>query len=111
MSLLSTLGKIGHALKVGVNDVAPFATVAASFVPGGNLVAHTVLNAMATAEQLLNSTGDGPVRKDIVLKVVNQIHPGLDQTQLGNSIDGIVSAFKMVEDAINKIPEVKPVVH
>jgi hypothetical protein len=104
MSWLTTLG---HYLKVGITDAANLAAPImplVSLIPGVGTIAATVFGGITAVEQLISPAGSGAAKKATVLQIVNAVHPGLNQTVLGDSIDAIVSALNALETALAKVP-------
>lgn len=96
MSFLSVLKSIGHV----VSYAAPFSPII-SAVPVVGTVASTAINAITAVEQ---TGATGTAKKAAVTSLVNSVHPGLDQTNLNEAIDGIVAGFNLIEQALGKLP-------
>lgn len=95
MSFKSVLSKIGHVVMIGERTVAPLAP-AIEAVPVVGTVFGIAFNAIALAEQLFSSANSGAKKKDLVVTVVNAVHPGLDQDKLGADIDALVAILNLM---------------
>jgi hypothetical protein len=102
MSFLSILKSIGHAAQTVVADVAPFAPVIGA-IPTVGPVFQTVFEAIVAVEQLIGSPGAGAAKKAVVTQIVNANHPNVDAANLSASIDNVVQALNLLEQAGVKI--------
>jgi hypothetical protein len=110
MSFGSILKNIAHGVSVGLGAATAIANPLEPFlalIPGVGTVAATVIGAMDAVEGLITPANSGAAKKAIAVNIVNAVHPGLDQGELGSAIDGLVGAVKLVEAALNKIPVAK----
>jgi hypothetical protein len=100
MSFLSILKTIGKDIGIGAQFAAPIL----SLVPGVGTIAGTILNAVVAAEQLITGSGQGVAKSAAVTTIVNAVHPGLNQTDLQNTVNAIVGALNALDTALTKVP-------
>ncbi len=111
MSFGSILKTIAHGLQVGVGAAVAVANPLEPFlgmIPGFGPVAVTVIGAMDALEGLITPANSGAAKKTLALQIINAVHPGLDQNQVGSVIDGVVAAVKMLETELGKLPAGAP---
>lgn len=107
MSFLSVIKSIGHVFQVGIDDVSPFLPIV-SVIPGVGPIVATVFKSIIAVEQIITPANSGATKKAAAIQIINAVHPGLNQAELGTAIDGIVAALNLVEQAIGKLPASTP---
>jgi hypothetical protein len=108
MSFLSVLKSIGHVVKTGVADTAPFEGIIGAIPVAGPAIT-TVLGAITAVEGLVPQAGTGPAKKAAVTTVVNAANPGIDPAALSAAIDAIVAAFNQIATASATLKPTTPV--
>jgi hypothetical protein len=104
MSFLGNFLNVLHVIQEVDHVASPILQIVAQQT--GNPTVGAIAAGVSLADQLLGP-GTGAQKKQIATAVVNSVQPGIDQTALSASIDGIVGAINLLNAEMNKAASIQ----